>query len=357
MASTAVLNQPALRFALASLLPAFFLMLGAIFGGLWALLGFLWITGFLFAADRLARRLGLRNPETDEDIWTRRLALALGALHFPLLAFAVFALSGGTGLGVMGWVFSFLGFGLWFGQVSNSCAHELIHRSGRWSFRLGMWVYISLLYGQHCSAHRLVHHGHVATPDDPNTAAAGESFYDFALRAWPGEFQTGYEMETARHEGREGGATKLHPYTVYLAGAALCLLIAGEAFGFFGLIVYILLCGHAQLQLLLSDYVQHYGLERRKIGLDSYEPVGPQHSWDAPDFVSGLMMLNAPRHADHHLHPARPYPSLELSPQGRAPLLPYSLPVMATLALMPQLWRRVMDPHVKALQITTARRI
>ena len=61
------------------------------------------------------------------------------------------------------------------------------------------------------------------------------------------------------------------------------------------------------------------------------------------------MMLNAPRHADHHGHPARPYPALELSPGGQAPILPWSLPVMATVALMPGLWRRIMDPRLKKL--------
>jgi len=345
----AVLRHPAARFAAASLSPAVLLLLAATLGGVWALAAFLWMTVFLFFADRLARRLGLVQPQTGEDVWTCRLAAGLGALHFPLLLYSVFALSGGTGLGPMAWIFCFLGFGLWFGQVSNSCAHELIHRSDRARVWLGTWIYISLLYGQHASAHRLVHHQFVATADDPNTAQVGEGFYDFLMRAWPGEFQAGYEMESARHAARAGRGLALHPYTIHLGGAALCLLVMGEAFGFAGLIVYLLIAAYAQLQLLLSDYVQHYGLERRRIGLDGHESVGPEHSWDAPDFVSGLMMLHAPRHADHHLHPARAYPDLALSPGGRAPLLPYSLPVMASLALVPPLWRRLMDRRVAGL--------
>ena len=156
-------------------------------------------------------------------------------------------------------------------------------------------------------------------------------------------------METARRDGGQAKGLNLHPYTIYLGGAALCLLIIGEAFGLFGLLSYLLLCAYAQIQLLLSDYVQHYGLLRQRSGIDGYEPVGPGHSWDAPDFVSGLMMLNAPRHADHHVHPARAYPALELSPAGSAPLLPYSLPVMATLALAPRAWHRVMDRRLPAL--------
>jgi alkane 1-monooxygenase len=62
-------------------------------------------------------------------------------------------------------------------------------------------------------------------------------------------------------------------------------------------------------------------------------------------------MLNAPRHSDHHAHPARAYPALRLGAAdtpGR-PVLPRSLPVMATLAMVPPLWRRMMDPRVAAL--------
>jgi alkane 1-monooxygenase len=343
-----VLSHPVSRYGFAALSPVLFLGLGAALGGFWAFFGLLWITGVLCAADRIARRLGLRQAEAADDLWHRRLTTVIAAVHFLFLLLAVFALSGGTGLGVFGWFFAFLGMGLWFGQVANATAHELIHRTERWRFLLGMWIYISLLFGHHTSAHRLVHHRFVATPDDPNSAALGESFYAFLTRAWPDGFMAGYEMENALRAGRSETRTGIHPYTAYLAGGALCILVMAAAFGFLGVLAYLILCAHAQVQLLLSDYVQHYGLERRRTGIDSYEPFGPEHSWDAPDFASGLMLLNAPRHADHHAHPARAYPELELSPGGRAPLLPWSLPVMATLALIPPVWHRLMDGRATA---------
>ncbi len=42
------------------------------------------------------------------------------------------------------------------------------------------------------------------------------------------------------------------------------------------------LAAYAQMQLLLSDYVQHYGLRRKTSENGKPEPVGPQHSWNAP---------------------------------------------------------------------------
>lgn len=345
-----LLSKPALRFAVASLSPALMLALGAILGGGWALFALLWITLFLSVADRVARHLGLYQPTGDSGQDMERLALLVGIVHFPMLALALFALSGGTGLGIFGWIFTFLGFGLWFGQVSNATAHELIHRKARLPFRLGKWIYISLLYGHHTSAHRFVHHRFAATEDDPNSAPLGESFPAFLVRAWPGEFLAGYEMENNRKSVRARRGLRLHPYTVYLAGGAGFVLLSGFLFGISGFLSYLLLCAHTHVQLLLSDYVQHYGLSRRKTGVGEYEPFGPEHSWDAPDFVSGLMMLNAPRHADHHLHPSKGFSELVLSPEGRAPLLPASLPVMATVALVPPLWRRMMDRRVVALR-------
>jgi len=102
--------------------------------------------------------------------------------------------------------------------------------------------------------------------------------------------------------------------------------------------------GLAQVQILLSDYVQHYGLERGEKENGKLEPVGPQHSWNAPHAVTAAMMLNAPRHSDHHMRPARAFPALEVTQE--MPKLPYSLPIMAVIALVPPLWRRVMDRRV-----------
>ncbi len=42
------------------------------------------------------------------------------------------------------------------------------------------------------------------------------------------------------------------------------------------------------------------------------EPAGPAHSWNAPQWYSSAMMLNAPRHSDHHENPMRAFPALDL---------------------------------------------
>ena len=344
-------------FAVATLGPLAFLTFGAVFGGVLAS-GALGVLAILLPlADRIVPGAAPDAPDGAEFPAADRLSVALAVLHFAALALALFALTGGTGLSGWDRLAVFLGFGLFFGQVSNSNAHELIHRADRRLFRLGKWVYISLLFGHHTSAHRLVHHRFVASPDDPNSAQLGEGFWDFASRAWVGSFVAGFEMEQNLRATTPPAQTlrerirTLNPYYTYVLGGGAFVAAVMAFFGLGGLLAYLRLCAHAQLQILLADYVQHYGLSRRSITLDRLEPVGPQHSWDAPHPFSSLWMLNAPRHSDHHAHPARAYPALRLGAAdtpGR-PVLPRSLPVMATLAMVPPLWRRMMDPRVAAL--------
>ncbi len=339
-------------FAIVACLPVALLALGALFGGWFAIAALLYMTVLSFVLDEAISRLANTADPEDDFTPANRLSMALAIAHFLLLPLLVYTLSGGVifgnGISLGAGAALFLAAGLFFGQVSNSNAHELIHRTDKTLFNLGKWVYISLLFGHHTSAHNKVHHRFVASEDDPNSAREGESFYAFAPRAWIGSFLAGYEMEKADiARAKAAGKRRLNPYLTYVAGAVAMVILAGLIGGAAGVLVYLTLCAHAQLQLLLSDYVQHYGLMRARRADGSYEPVADHHSWNAPHWFSSHLMMNAPRHSDHHAHPARPYPALRLPDATRAPMLPYSLPVMATLALFPTLWERVMGRSLR----------
>lgn len=329
-------------FTIATLAPVALLAIGAVFGGVWAVAGFLYMTALAYAFDQLvALTLTPDNPEAEFPD-ANALSTVLALAHFALLPLAVWALSA-AGHAFWERLFLFFGFGLFFGQVSNSNAHELIHRSDTTLRRLGMWVYITLLNGHHTSAHVLVHHRFAASPLDPNSAPFGMSFYRFLPRAWIGSFKAALCEENSRRA--RAGSTDLHPYVLYLGGALACLILAFIIGGFIGVFKYILLAGYATSQLMLSDYVQHYGLRRAEINEGKYDPIGPAHSWNSPQWFTSLLMLNAPRHSDHHAHPMRPYVALELTED--MPRLPRSLSAMATLALIPPLWFKVMNKRAE----------
>lgn len=308
-----------------------------------------YMTVFSYALDMLVRFA--RRPEDPESEFpaANTLSIALALAHFAVLPMVIYALSHDT---LTGWqkIWLFLAAGQFCGQVSNSNAHELIHRTDTTLRRLGTWVYISVLFGHHASAHPKVHHKYVATDLDPNSAPKGMSFYQFFPRAWIGSLKAGFLAEnTQRARGKARGA---HPYVSYVLGAVLCLCIAALIGGFGGVFAYVLICLYTSAQLMLSDYVQHYGLRRHPRADGKFDPVGPKHAWNSPHWFSSYLLLNAPRHSDHHAHPMTPYVGLELADDD--PLLPRPLPTMATLALCPPLWRRVMDKRVDRITVMTA---
>lgn len=323
-----------LAFAVTSFLPVPLLLAAVVLGGAWPWIAVIYLTVFAFAMDAL---IGAVGQEGSEFPAADRLSIALAVAHFGVLIAVIWRF--GQGIDPTEGIALFLATGLFAGQIGNANAHELIHRRQRLPHTLGKWVYISLLFGHHTSSHPLVHHVHVATARDPNTARVGESYYRFLVRAWRGSFVQGYLAEKRRR-----GTRKTNPYTLYVGGAVVWVVFASLLGGWTGLFAYGLICFFAQSQLLMSDYVQHYGLRRRLVsGGERAEPVADAHSWNAPHVFTSLMMLHAPRHSAHHRQPGLRYDQLTLPEPWTAPVLPFSLPAMSVIALVPPLWRRVMD--------------
>lgn len=329
---------PMALFGVATITPVALITAAAVWGGIWVVLGLTYLTLFTALLDQVVKRITPPTPESEFPI-ANTLSALLGIAHFALMILVVNALAN-SDHSLASKIGLFICAGFFFGQISNSNAHELIHRGQRGLHQIGKWVYISLLFGHHTSAHVLVHHRFVATKEDPNTSRLGESYYRFLVRAWRGSFWTGLRIESERQR-RVNAPLWQHPYFAYIGGAIAFIAIAAAIGGWKGAAIYISLGSFATSQLLLSDYVQHYGL-LRTIRDGKPEPVNAKHSWNSPHWFSSAVMLNAPRHSDHHAHPSTPYPSLELP--ADAPMLPRSLPMMATLALFPRRWRKVMDP-------------
>lgn len=329
-------------FAIASLSPLVLLAAACLWGGLWPILALLYMSVLVVLLDQIARHLPTSTAGPRADLLSEVLALGHLALLLAGLR-AIDYLSWGEAL-PMG-----MAMGLFMGQVSHPNAHEMIHHPHRWMRRLGMVVYTSMLIGHHVSAHLRVHHVNVATAQDPNTARRGEGFYRFFLRAWLGSFRAGLRADNAvRSRKSPLPAAWTHPYLGYFGGAAGALALIWISVGMQAVFAYVVIAVFAQSQIFLADYVQHYGLVRAVDETGRAEAVGAAHSWNAPHWYSSAMMLNAPRHSDHHLHPKRRYPDLELCPG--MPVLPYSLPIMAAIALVPPLWRQMMARRLTQLE-------
>ncbi|MEM9319277.1 MAG: alkane 1-monooxygenase [Pseudomonadota bacterium] len=337
------------RYAIVTLLPVLLIMLGAVFGGIFALLALVWLTLVAAGLDQVLPDVSAAPLEAH---WADRLSIILAVIH--LLMVPVLVLSLDNQRLFLGELFVlFLAIASFIGQVSHPNAHNLIHRSDRPRRALGAAVYVSVLYGSHVSSHRLVHHAHVGTPQDPATPQPGEDFWSYVARAWPGNMVAGFAAETARLEKR--GLTPYapqNPYLIWIAGALATLVFVTALGGIAGLICFVALACAVHLQILMSDYIQHYGLQRLRLPGGRIEPVSAHHSWDAPGGFSGLLMMAAPRHAEHHMNASRPFQALGSDGTTAPALLPYPMPIMAVLACLPSVWRRVMD-H-RALRVMEA---
>ncbi len=339
-----------MRFAIITLLPCLLVAAAAILGGAWAWGALLYMTALVTCMDRLIAAQSENAAPDAEFPASDALLIVLGLAHFALLGAGLWGVAGASGLEVSERVALAAGVGLIFGQISHPVAHELIHKRARWMRWFGQWIYTSMLAGHHASAHVLIHHVHVGSDRDPNSAPRGENFYRYMSRVTRQSFRLALETETERRR-RAGKPVYRHPFVLYVGGAIAELGAVWAGFGALGVGVFLSIMAHAQIQILMSDYVQHYGLRRHGLPDGRLEPVGPQHSWNAPDVFSSFLMVNAPRHSDHHMSPQKDYPALRLDPEDM-PYLPYALPIMGVIALVPKIWFRLMNPLCDAWSAT-----
>src|SRR5262249_12509510 len=170
------------------------------------------------------------------------------------------------------------------------------------------------------------HHRLVGTRRDPSTARPGESLYHFLLRSLPGQFVVALRIEADRLARR--GRGRFGPANFVVATTAVQALIAvaiGLGLGPRALTAYLAQGAIAVLLLQAVNYLQHSGLERPE-----GSRVSPVHSWQS-DRVSGrFLLLELPRHADHHGHASKRYHAL--ASQADSPVLPLGL--LATLPVV-----------------------
>ena len=98
--------------------------------------------------------------------------------------------------------------------------------------------------------------------------------------------------------------------------------------------------------LEIVNYVEHYGLHRRRLDDGRYERTSHEHSWNSNFLLTNLFLFHLQRHSDHHAYAKRRYQVLRH--YDDSPQLPNGYAGMIVLALFPPLWRAVMNPRVRA---------
>ncbi|WP_433348661.1 alkane 1-monooxygenase [Micromonospora sp. CA-111912] len=231
--------------------------------------------------------------------------------------------------------------------IAINTAHELGHKRERLERWLSKVALAPTGYGHFHVEHNRGHHVRVATPPDPASSRLGESFYAFWPRTVWGGLRSAWRLETARFRIR-GRSPWTYRNDILNAWAMTVVLFAVlvAAFGP-GVLPFLLLQGVFGFSLLeVVNYLEHYGLARRHTRAGRYEKVDPRHSWNSDRTVTNVFLFQLQRHSDHHANPLRRYQTLRSF--SSSPQLPAGYATMIVAALLPPVWRRVMDRRVLA---------
>jgi len=225
-------------------------------------------------------------------------------------------------------------------------AHELVHRATRVERLMGLTILGLFAYPHFAIEHVGGHHRNLGTPRDPATARFGESFFAFYERAIVDSAASAWALEARRLCRLRRRVLGVHNRLLrYLAALAAAYTLIALYFGAAGVSFMVVQSIIGLTTLEVINYVQHYGLVRRALPTGRYERITAQHSWNSNHVLSNWLLLNLPRHSDHHDNAARSY--RDLRSVDDAPQLPTGYFGLFLLALVPPLWRKVMDPRVR----------
>ena len=308
-----------------------------------------WLFTLLDALTGLNLENADPQTETEDLFWYRAITMIWFPVQFVTVFGLIYYVAHSDHLSAIEMGVLFFGVGVISGSIGIVYSHELLHQKNNLERWLGDLLLSMVLYSHFRSEHLLVHHVHVATPRDAVTARYNEGFHRFFLRVLRDCPQSAWRAEAALLARRGAGAfSRKNPFWRYALLQALMLGLAVLLGGWVGLALFLWQALSAVWQLELTNYVEHYGLTRRHMGNGKFEHVKPHHSWNAAHRASNWLLINLQRHSDHHYKPDRRFPLLQNYEADEAPQLPFGYPLMASVAMIPPLWRRVMNPRVRA---------
>ncbi|WP_323005159.1 alkane 1-monooxygenase [Pseudorhodobacter sp.] len=327
-------------------------IISALFGGWTVLLMPVASWGMFSLLDAILGR-NANNPDPETPLsglfWYRAITILWFPVQFTLLLWLLYYVPRADHLGAGEAVLIFFGMGVISGTVGINYSHELMHQKSKIERWMGDLLLASVLYGHFRSEHLRVHHLYVGTPRDPVTARYNEGFHRFFPRVLHQCLRSSWQAEKAMLARRNLPVTHIsNPFWRYATLQTGMVMLAFVIGGWAGLALFLYQAFVAIWQLELVNYVEHYGLTRRHLGAGKYEHVLPRHSWNADHKASNWLLINLQRHSDHHYKPDRRFPLLQTYTTDEAPQLPYGYPVMTTAAMMPPLFRRMMNPRVRA---------
>ncbi len=318
--------------------------------GIWTFLTFIVFFGLvpllelMVPPDRANMDKKLADDEKNQKIYDYILYGCL-PLQIGFLVYFFFVI-GDTPFGSLEYFGRITAMGFMCGVIGINVGHELGHRHLRWEQFMGELLLLTSLDTHFLPYHNGGHHRNVATPEDSATARKNELLFTYWLRSHFGSYIEAWQLEHSRLQA-DGKSWFSFQNRMVVYSLANLALISG-IFLLFGWEVLVAFFGAATIGIMLLEtvnYIEHYGLLRKKNENGRYEPVRHHHSWNSDHPIGRTLLFNLSRHSDHHYNGSKKYQILKS--HEKSPQMPTGYPGMMLLALAQPLWFWVMNKELK----------
>jgi len=308
---------------------------------------------FVFIIIPLVEPL-LPNSSENKDLETKKehseskLFDWLLFIHIPLLYVIIYAylvIISQDSISIFSSIGLMFSVGALMGGIGINVAHELGHKQEKYKQFMSKVLLLPSLYLHFFIEHNLGHHKNVATPEDPASARKNELIYTFYFRSIIFSYIHAWQLEFQRLRSDKNKHVVLHNQMIGFS--LLQLILLAGIYSMFGLSSMCFFIGSAVFSFLLLEtinYVEHYGLQRKKLENGRYERVMPWHSWNSNHELGRIMLFELTRHSDHHFQSNKKYQILDHHEEAKQ--LPYGYPTSMLLSLLPPLWFKIMNPRL-----------
>ena len=321
--------------------------LGLLIDPAWSISPFVWVFVLVPIIDLVLPYLSKQDVDLKENLFHNFSILIVLPCILFLILFGLIVVSGpsitlltaaalGAAVGMSG------------GSIGITTAHELIHRQNKYMRGIGILLLIVCCYGHFRIEHIYGHHRNVATKEDPATARRGENFYFYFIRCVINSVISSWKIEKNILDKRNIKIFSIRNRMLhYFVLEFLFLLVAYLFAGINGLVFVVFHSFVSIILLELVNYIQHYGLERKKQN-GRYERFTDLHSWNSRHISANWSTFNLGLHAEHHQTASKHYPLL--SQEEKAIEMPANYSIMLIMALIPPIWFFIMHKKIDNLK-------
>ena len=224
--------------------------------------------------------------------------------------------------------------------------HELGHRKSLIAKTCSKLLYLPCQYMHFYIEHNFGHHINVATPEDPATAKYKQTVYNFWLTSVVRTYVSAWKIQFKLLKVSKRSFFSIKNDMLFYSLFQLTFLVfIYYNFGLYLTLLSIVMSVVSFLFLETINYVEHYGLLRKKEPSGRYERVKPHHSWNSNHTIGRIVLYELTRHSDHHFKSSKKYQILESLDE--CPHLPHGYPTSILLSLIPPVWFSIMNPLVR----------